>query len=204
MSRLLLVRHGETDWNVDNRYQGQSDIPLNARGRAQAAAIGRRLSSEKLDVIYASDLQRALHTAEAIAAHHPIGVQPDARLREILIGEWEGLTYAEMQARDLEGLARWIETPEEVSAPGGETLVELASRMREVLEEMRARPDGETIVLASHGGALNAFLCLALGIPTSRWRMRLDSASLSELHLYPEGATLVHLNDCHHLDGLTP
>ena len=203
VTRLILVRHGQTDWNVELRYQGQTDVPLNDIGQAQVEALGRRLASEHLDAIHASDLQRAWSTAEAVAAHHEIDVQPDARLREILIGEWEGLTYAEMQARDPERLARWFEDPARVSSPGGETVEQLAARMGAVLEELRAGDEESTVLLASHGGALRVMLCLALGMPPAeRWRLRLDGASVSELHLYKEGAILTLLNDTHHLAGI--
>jgi len=204
MTRLLLARHGQTDWNMQRRFQGQADIPLHPVGLAQAAALGRRLASERVDGICASDLERARRTAEAIAGHHGLEVTPDVRLREVLMGAWEGLTFAEVERRDPEALARWVANPATVSLPGGETLTTLAERVRAVLDDLRQRPEEESIALVSHGGTLQVLLCLALGMPPeNHWRLRVDEASLSELYLYPEGAILTRLNDRHHLDGLT-
>ena len=203
MPRLLLVRHGQTDWNTQWRYQGQTDTPLNATGVEQVTALGRRLAAEGLDCVYASDLQRAWRTGEAIAGHHGLVIRAEPRLREINLGDWEGSTYSEIEARDPERLARWVKDPVSVCPPGGETLAALASRVETLLDELCQRPESESIVLVSHGGTLGVLLCLALGMPTqNRWRLRLDSASVSELHLYEEGAILTRLNDQHHLtDG---
>ncbi|MBI4759502.1 MAG: histidine phosphatase family protein, partial [Chloroflexi bacterium] len=119
--RLLLVRHGETDWNAEERYQGTTDVPLSAQGRAQAQALTSRMAGEVLDAIYASDLQRAWQTAEVIAAPHGLPVRPEPRLREIDFGAWEGLTFDEIRQRrpaakawpgSLRGLGRcWMTLP---------------------------------------------------------------------------------------------
>ncbi len=98
--RLIVVRHGETLYNVQSRYTGQSDIPLSALGEQQAAALGKRLAAEPLAAIAASDLQRARVTAQAIARYHKLPVQEDVDLREISFGTWEGATYDEIVARD--------------------------------------------------------------------------------------------------------
>ena len=202
MPRLLLVRHGQTTWNAENRFQGQSDSPLSELGRRQAAAVGQRLGSYPMDEIWSSDLSRALHTAEAIARHHGLLVRLDARLREFRMGEWEGLTGAEIAARDPERLALWRHVGAHVSAPGGESLTDLAERLRPLLEEMRRLPDDAHIVLVSHGGAIRGLVCLALGLPPEMNRHLVTAeTSLTEIELRDGRTILLRLNDHAHLEA---
>lgn len=145
---LLLVRHGETDWNREGRVQGHSDVPLNDTGRAQARALAARLAAERVDAVYASDLRRARDTAceVARASGHPVTTTPD--LREKHFGSWEGLTRDEILSRD----------PDALSGPwgDGETRDEMADRVLHALREIAARHEGETVVVVSHGGPLRA------------------------------------------------
>src|SRR5690606_38476427 len=106
--RLLLTRHGQTDWNIARRYQGQSETPLNEKGIRQAEQLAKRLSTETIHAIYASDLSRGMNTAKAIAAFHSLDVEPDARLRELSFGDWEGMTYEEMSAHSPELFDAWM------------------------------------------------------------------------------------------------
>jgi alpha-ribazole phosphatase len=201
--RLVLVRHGQTDWNLDGRWQGQTDVPLNATGLAQAQAVGLALAGRRLDAIYASDLQRAHMTAEAVAAHHSVSVIPEPRLREINLGDWEGLTFDQLAARDQARMAQWVENAVEATAPNGESQRDLLARVWSLLDDLRQRPVGETVLLVAHGGTLRSLLCLALGVPPqNHWRFSVSSTSISELHLYADGAMLTRFNDQHHLDGL--
>jgi len=201
MVRLLLARHGETTWNAEGRYQGTSDVPLSSRGEAQAQALACRLAREGFDVVYASDLQRAWQTAEAIAARHGLEVCPEPRLREIAFGDWEGLTYDEIQQRYPDAVAAWGGDPVTVRPPGGESLAEVAARVRGVLADIASRHKGGSVLLVAHGGTLRILLCDALGIgPGLGWQFRLDPASLSEVCLYDEGAIVGLLNDTNHLE----
>jgi alpha-ribazole phosphatase len=200
MTRLLLARHGETAWNTSRRYQGQTDIPLNEGGRRQAKALAQRLSGEKIDAIYTSDLQRARETAEAIAAFHELPVRADPRLREIAFGDWEGLTSEEIQGRDAESLTAWHDDPLHASPPGGEMLHQVARRAGAALAEITAGHPDRTVLIVAHGGILRVLLCLALEIsPTAYGRFRFGLASLSEVDIYETGATLNNLNDSTHL-----
>jgi alpha-ribazole phosphatase len=202
MTRLLLTRHGETDWNARQRYQGQTDVPLNETGRRQAAALAKRLAGEKVSAILASDLQRSQETALEIAALHGLPVQTEPRLREIALGEWEGLTYAQARERWAEEMDAWFADPLHVAPPGGETLAQVSGRIQSVLEKVGRFGTDETIILASHGGPLRVLLCLALGMDVqAHWRFRLDVASISELYLYESDVVLIRLNDTHHLDA---
>jgi len=208
--RLILVRHGETAWNADGRHQGQTDVPLSAVGRRQAAALARRLASEEIDAIYASDLRRARETAAAVGASHRLPVRDEPRLREMCFGAWEGLTYDQIQERYPRARTAWEADPLGTSPPGGETLAELAGRVESALADIvRAHKDEDgdgTVLVVAHGGPLRVLLGLALGLsPQPHWRFRLDNASLSELYLYPEGAVLACLNDTGHLrEGTAP
>ena len=200
MVRVILVRHGETLWNEEERYQGASDLPLSGRGELQARRLAARLASESIGLIYSSDSNRALQTAAEIAAHHGRQVCADPRLREMDFGVWEGLTYSEIGERYPQALARWEGDPFATAPPGGESLAQLATRVGDVLDDIRKPGEAETVLVVSHGGPLRVVLCLALGLaPADHWRFRLDPGSVSELYLYPEGAILALLNDRHHL-----
>ena len=209
MITIWLVRHGQTAWNANGRFMGQTDIPLDETGLRQAEAVARRLRDRRPDAIYASDLQRAWQTAEAIqaaiagAAHPapPPELIPEPRLREMYFGEWQGLVYDQIQARYPAALAAWEADMLRSAPTGGETLIQLAGRVQAVYAEVAAaHPDG-SVVLVAHGGALQALLCLALGLPVDRfWQLDLKNTSISELHLYPAGAILHRFNDTCHLE----
>jgi alpha-ribazole phosphatase len=154
MTRLVLVRHGETDWNAEGRYQGQSDVPLNATGMAQAKALALRLSGERLDAIYTSDLARAAQTAEALAAETGAPIHREPRLREIDQGEWEGLLLTEIQARYAEEFRRRRLDPLGTRPPGGETVGQVRERVLEVIHEIHRDYPSGTVAVVSHGLAL--------------------------------------------------
>lgn len=154
MTELLLIRHGETDWNLQGRYTGQSDILLNEKGEAQAQQLAEALAGEPLEAIYSSDLSRCVRTAELLAAATGAPLQLDARLREIDQGEWEGLLFAEIKARYEQAWERRHDNPLEVAPPGGETVGQVRSRVLAALEEILSRhPDG-AVAIVSHGLAL--------------------------------------------------
>ena len=204
MVHLFLVRHGETDWNLERRYQGQTDTPLNEAGRRQVERLARRLAGCPFDAVYTSDLKRARETAEAIAARLGIPIQPDPRLREMRFGILEGLTFDEAQARYPEVAAAWLANRER-PFPGGETFSQFSARVQGFLDEIRQAHDGQTILLVSHGGPIKEMLRLALGMPAGgQWVFQIDNASVSELKLYHDTPILALLNDTHHLDGAFP
>ncbi len=149
MTRLSLVRHGQTDWNLAKRIQGSSDIPLNDTGRAQADVTGRALAGGDWDAIYASPLSRAMETASIIAGHVDLGrPEPVDGIAERRYGEAEGLTGAEI-------LARW---PEGVAVPGRETRDAVVARALPALLELAERHPGESVIVVSHGGVIGSLV----------------------------------------------
>lgn len=203
--KLLLTRHGQTDWNIAGRYQGQSDIPLNQTGQSQAEQIAARLSKEAVHAIYTSDLSRAADTAQKIAnmqVHAP-SMQKDSRWRELSFGDWEGMTYKEMSAHSPELFSKWMLNPQHISTPSGETLAQLAERVKTAFEEIKKNHKDQTVLVVSHSGALQAFLSVTLGVDLNRyWQFRISQTSLSELNVFTDSAILNLLNDTTHLVGL--
>jgi probable phosphoglycerate mutase len=161
--RLLIARHGQTDWNLARRYQGQSDSHLTALGEAQARLLGERLAREPIDAAYASDLERAWRTAEIALAGRAIPIRRDPAWRELCYGAWEGLTRAEIAARDPERYRRRTEDRLNVAPPGGETMRELSARVRAAVERLRARHAGERVLVITHSGPLHALICALEG-----------------------------------------
>ena len=166
MTKLCLVRHGQTDWNLEGRYQGQSDVPLNGTGQAQARGLARLLRNDPFDAIYSSDLVRALETARAIAAvHDSLVVNVEPRLREINQGEWEGVQVDTIRERyaSLWKLRRM--DPVNIRPPGGETVTEVQERVQSALDDIASLyPDG-SVLIVSHGLALATVLCRVRGVP---------------------------------------
>jgi alpha-ribazole phosphatase len=198
--RLILVRHGETDWNAAKRFQGQADIPLNRTGQHQAATVARVLRHDRVQAIIASDLLRAQETARVIAIPLQLAVDPDSRWREMAFGDWEGLTYDILQHRHPKRLAAWYDDPLQVAPPNGETLTHVANRVRAAWHDLRTSYANQTAVLVAHGGPLRILLCLALGLPPeAHWHFAVDPASLSELLVDGQDATLIRLNDTAHM-----
>lgn len=204
MARLLLVRHGETTWNADLRYQGQQDIPLSERGWQQVEALARRLRGVTIDAAYASDLRRAADTAEIICRGRDLAVVRLPALREACYGAWEGLTYAQVVARWPEIVRQRRVDPAGARPPGGETLGEVQARALAALGEIeRAHPPKATLLIAAHGGVLRALLCAFLRLDLrAAWQLRLDNCGLTIVETYPEGAIVMAMNDLCHLEEL--
>ena len=200
MTRLLLVRHGETPWNDAARYQGQTDIPLSARGWMEAEWLAERLARESIEAIYTSDLARARDTAHVVARRIGTALTLEPRLREANLGEWQGLTYEQVRQRyfnDTDPLpAYMVDSP----PPGGECLRQLQARLMSAIESIAARHANANVLVVTHGGCLKVLFCAWLGIELSAyWQLRFDSASISEVSLYPLGAIVARLNDTAHL-----
>lgn len=200
-TRIVAIRHGETDWNAAARIQGHTDIALNARGLEQARRAAAALADEPVAAVYASDLQRAWQTAEAIAARHDLPVWRDPALRERGFGTFEGHSFAALEPRYPELCSRWRHRDPDFAAPGGETLRDFAARVQAALPRIAARHPGALIVVVVHGGVLDAFYraatCQDLQAPRN---VELRNAALNRL-LYAQGRlTLVGWGDTGHLE----
>lgn len=200
MFRLLLIRHGETEWNASGRYQGQLNTSLNEQGRQQAIAMADHLASVPISAIYASDLNRAWETAMALAAHQNVSATPDPRLRELNFGAWQGLTYREIAERDPERLAFWNADRVGRTPPGGESLGALADRLRDLIDEIRGVHTDGNVALVSHGGTIRVILCVLLGHPLAKyWQFEVDNTAVAEIEWRELGPVVVRWNDASHL-----
>jgi broad specificity phosphatase PhoE len=150
VTEIILCRHGETDWNTQGRYQGRTDVPLNANGRQQARDLADRLADVRVDVVCSSTLARAYDTALEIARVHSLDVRRDPRLDEIDQGAWEGLRRDEIARRYPVELSAWQSYPVDLRLPGGETLEEVRLRVRSALDDIMLLHDGKVICLVAH------------------------------------------------------
>jgi len=201
--RLILVRHGETIYNAQRRFTGQSDVPLNLLGERQAAALGECLATEHLDVIVTSNLERTRVTAEAIASYHGLPIQEDIDLREMALGEWEGYTYDEVLANDVNLAAQWRVDPATYAPPGGETVAQLRDRCARALNRWQTQYPEASVLWVTHGGLIGVLLCHVLDIDLKRrWQFRHDNASISEIRLSGERVIIARLNETTHIRSL--
>ncbi len=165
MTEIFLIRHGETAWNAERRLQGHLDIPLNAEGERQAAALARALANEKFDAIVSSDLGRARSTAQAVAVAQGMPLSTDPALRERCFGAFEGLLYEELEARFPEAHAQWRARDPHARYPDGErraeTFAEFAQRAVDAVIRIAQAHRGQRIALFSHGGVLDCLYRLA-------------------------------------------
>lgn len=204
-TRLVVVRHGETHWNVASRIQGHADSPLTAAGEAQAAAIAARLATERLDRLVSSDLGRALATARAIAGRTGHAVVADARLRERNYGVAEGLTYGEIGVHYPEVFSRVRDTDPDYVVPGGESRRQLFERVRDAFESLAREHDGLRVAVVCHGGVLAALYRHVRAIPVSAPQaIPIPNASYNAL-VFESGAWTVEAwADTAHLEATAP
>ena len=199
-TRIIAIRHGETDWNAATRIQGHTDIALNANGVEQARQLGAALANEDIDAVYASDLSRAADTAQAIATHHKLTVHTHTGLRERHFGYFEGLTWAAIEAKHAEDALAWRSRDTHFAPVGGESLEALKARVLNTLNELAGKHMGQHIVIAAHGGILDQLYRLAnnLDLQTKRdWH--LGNAAVNRLLWTPGSLNLVIWGDTSHL-----
>ncbi len=204
VTRILAIRHGETAWNVDTRIQGQLDIPLNPTGRWQAHRLALAVADESIDAVYASDLLRALETAQAVSAGCGCAIVTDIGLRERGFGEFEGLTFNEIEQRWPEQSERWRRRDPHFGPRGGEVLLDFYARCVETVTRLAGAHPGQTIAVVAHGGVMDCLYRAAtradLQAPRS-WQ--LGNASINRLLYTPQGFTLVGWSDTCHLEDVS-
>jgi 2,3-bisphosphoglycerate-dependent phosphoglycerate mutase len=202
VTRVLAIRHGETAWNVDTRIQGQLDIPLNETGRWQAERLAAAVADDELHAIYASDLQRAHETAQAISRVTGLPITAERGLRERGFGSFEGHTYQEIEARWPEESLRWRKRELDFSPGGqGESLRVFYERCVNTAARLAAAHPGQAIAIVAHGGVMDCLYRAASRLDLQAARSwQLGNASINRLLYTPEGFTLVGWSDTSHLD----
>jgi probable phosphoglycerate mutase len=198
----LLLRHGQTELSVQKRYAGRSDVPLTETGLRQAVAAAKRLASAGIGVIVTSPLQRAVQTAQEVAAATGAAVVADEGFRETDFGAWEGLTFAEVRERWPGEVTAWLADPA-VPPPGGESFTEVSTRVTEALHRVLAEREHQSVLIVSHVTPIKTLVAKALlAPPPALFRMHLDLAALCEIDWYADGpAVLRSFNDTAHLTG---
>jgi broad specificity phosphatase PhoE len=198
---LILVRHGETPWNREPRFQGGQDIPLSAEGRRQAEKVAQALAGQPVAAVYTSPLGRARETAEIVAKPHRLSVQADEAFREISFGAWEGSTPDEVLARFPEDYRAWRTEPDVVRFPGGEELATAAARVRAGVARLGDRHPVETVVVVSHGVVIRLVVLEALGLSPGRLRaVHASLGGITEIDYEPGFTTVQRMNALQHLE----
>jgi phosphoserine phosphatase len=206
-TQILLVRHGESEWNHSRRYAGQQDVPLSELGKEQADRLAERLKDEGLGAIYASPLRRARDTAEAIGTLAGVPVILEPGLAEINHGLWEGLTARQVDERFPREYRQWRSQPHAIVMPRGESLDEVGKRAELVLARVLLERQGGKALIGTHDAVLRVLLLKLLGMtPDHFWKWSFENASLTVIELRGDGgvetAHLVRLNDTAHLAGI--
>jgi broad specificity phosphatase PhoE len=201
--RLIVVRHGETAWNRERRFQGRQDVPLSAEGQRQAEAVARTLAPELPAAVYTSPLGRARDTARAIAEPHGLPVTPEPAFVELAFGGWEGLTVAEVQRIFPELYARWRREPHTVRFPGGEDLEAAGARVRAALDELKALHANQAAIAVTHSVIVRLIVLGALALSSDRlWAVTAEPGGITEIE-YGNGWTTVHrMNTRQHLEPI--
>lgn len=202
-TRIIAIRHGETLWNVDTRIQGQLDIPLNDMGHSQGRRMASALKGEPITAIYASDLARAWQTARYLGSELGLSVTPETAIRERGFGEFEGKTFAEIEAHLPEQAMRWRKRDPDFTPQGGESLVTLRNRVVEAASRLAARHPGELIALVGHGGVMDILYRAATRLDLQAPRTwALGNTAINRLLWTPQGFSLVGWADTQHLDDV--
>jgi broad specificity phosphatase PhoE len=183
MIEIILARHGETDWNASEIFRGRADVPLNEAGRKQAEMLGEHLGREEIDLIYSSPLKRAIETAKSIAHHHNLQVNPVENLNDFHFGDWQGLSRREIAEKYPELYRDWLDTPEQVRIPGGESLEDVRCRAVPFVEDAIMRCGEGRIVFVSHRVVNKVLVCGLLGLALSHfWNIKIDTCGLTRFN----------------------
>jgi broad specificity phosphatase PhoE len=200
MTEIILVRHGETEWNASETFRGRADVDLNETGLKQAELLGKYLSAEKIDLIYASPLKRAVQTAEAIARFQKIDVNPVENLIDFDCGDWQGLTLKEVREKYEELYRDWQDTPEQVKVPGGESLEDVKRRVMPFVDEAVTRCGEGKVALVSHRVVNKVIICALLGLSNAHfWNIKLDNAAITRFVYDGERVILTEHNNTSYL-----
>jgi broad specificity phosphatase PhoE len=201
ITRVYLIRHGESEAAAEDRFAGEIDVPLSERGREQARRLADRLAGDPIAAVYSSPLSRTMETARPIATRHGLEVTPRVELREISHGRWEGMPRSDVEARYPEELARWESDPYTFAPEGGETGLAVTARALPALLAIVETHPGEHAVVVSHKATIRLLVCALLGLDPRRYRDRLDQkpGAVNALDFRGPGqARLMLFNDTSH------
>ncbi len=204
MTRFILIRHGQTEWNRVERFRGRADVPLNETGLRQANATAARVAAKwNPAAIYSSPLQRAKKTAELIARPFELTVEVHPGLIDIDYGDWQGLTPDEVRQRWPEILHAWYKFPHLANIPNGESLADLRRRAMKAIEQLAAQHSGKTILLVAHTVINRIILLGVLKLGNERfWHIKQETCAINLFDVEDGDYTLVSLNDTCHLEGM--
>jgi broad specificity phosphatase PhoE len=200
MVKVILIRHGETDWNQEQIFRGEIDVPLNQPGLAQARAVREALAEIVIDALYASPLARAFETARVLAEGRNLEVRREEGLSDVDFGLWQGLPKEKVKKDCPDLYSTWLTEPQLVTFPRGETLLKVQQRAMVALERIMDRNPGKTVALVSHRVVNKVMLCGVLGLDLSRfWRVKQDTCAINRFEHDNGSYCLTLLNDTCHL-----
>jgi broad specificity phosphatase PhoE len=203
MTRIILVRHGQTPWNKDKIFRGSRDIPLNDTGREEARLAGEWLKGETIHAAYCSPLSRARDTGEAISRHHGLQVADLPGLTDLQYGDWEGLPLTEVKVKYADLYRRWETAPHTVRFPNGETLDEVKARALAAVAAVVQRHPEQTVLLAAHRAVNKVLIAAFIGLDNSHfWRLGQDTTAINCFNAVNGTWHIMLLNDTCHLRGL--
>ena len=199
MTEIILARHGETQWNVEEIFRGRINVELNETGIKQAELLAEYLTDSKIGAIYSSPLKRALKTAEIIAGYHKLDVEIAPGLIDFDYGKWQGLPHQEVKDKYKELYAEWINSPDKVKMPAGESLNEVRKRAIGVVDSVIAKYKG-TVVLVSHRVVNKILICALLGLDNSHfWNIKQDTGGITTFIYENERFILTEHNNTSYL-----
>jgi broad specificity phosphatase PhoE len=203
MTKVYLVRHGQTEWNKKLIFRGRIDIPLNEDGHREAEAIAEALKDKNIDAIYTSPLIRSIETAQPTAKFFHLDIVPVEGFIDISYGDWEGLTFNEVKEKYKDHYAQWEKRPDLVRFPHGETLDEVRERSFGAFKDIVKENPGESILIIPHRVINKVLLCAILGLSNSHfWEIKQDTGCVNLIEYSNDRFALSMMNDTCHLKGL--
>ena len=203
MTKFILVRHGETEWNRIERFRGRADLSLNENGMKQAEAAAFALKGRRVAALYASPMKRTLQTAEPISRELGVPVTPTEGLIDINYGDWQGLSPEEAAEKDSVMYGKWLDSPHEVHFPNGESLQIVRDRVVAAVHEIAPDYDRQTVVLVSHKVVCQVLICAMLGLDNSHfWQVRQDVCAINSFEVTDGSTAVSGVNDTCHLKDL--
>lgn len=203
MARIILVRHGQTEWNRQERFRGWVDIDLDETGLRQAEAAAERVARWEVAAIYSSPLRRAMDTAQIIANRLSLPVVPLEGINDMNFGIWQGLSIGEVKENYPELFDLWRYSPQRLEIPQGESLEDVRKRVVATIDDLTARHEGSTVALVTHRVVCKVLLCHLLGLDNSHfWQIAQDTTAINLFEITEGKATVTLLNDTCHLRAL--